>query len=111
MTKKARKPLARVRVRPQRDERGGLMLPPMVGEVVVLWRTPSDRRTNKTHGVPKYLDGHSATVVEVLSDGTFRIAFDLFRPLPSDSDARIIRLDEMSQNLGDPKDWPRGEDE
>jgi hypothetical protein len=89
------------------------MLPPQVGEVVILWRTPSDRRTTKTHGVPKYLDGHSATVVEALTDGRFRVDvsdyLDWKRLLPGESDVRIIRLDEMSQNLGDPKDWPRDE--
>lgn len=83
---------------------------PQVGEVVILWRTPTDRRPTKTHGVPKYLDGKDATVIGVLGDGTFRVQIDYPTIRPNESETRVIRLDEMSQNLGNPKDWPR-EDE
>jgi hypothetical protein len=81
MTKKARKPKATVKVRAVTDERAGLTLPPQVGEVVELWKSPSDRRANKTHGVPAHLDGHTAQVIEVLRDGTFRVALDSCRRL------------------------------
>lgn len=99
MTKKPKK------ARPPRDQLTSPTVPPIVGEMVVLWS--GARHASKVHGVPMYLDGHTATVVEVLANGRFRIELDRFdlTLLPKESRSRVIRLDEISGNLGDPKDW------
>ena len=82
------------------------MLPPEVGDVVCLWA--GARRPGGMYGVPNYLDGASATVLQVRADGRFRVKVDewvALHLLPKEPRERVVRLDEMSENLGNPETW------
>jgi hypothetical protein len=94
------------RIPKPRKELTSPVLAPEMGDVVILWA--GARRPGGINGVPNYLDGASATVVEILGDGRFRVEvanWDAFHMLPKESRVRVVRLDEMSENLGNPETW------
>jgi hypothetical protein len=86
------------------------MVEPEVGDWVTLWA--GARRPSHQYGVPKHLDGHSVEVLEVLADGRYRVKIrGSVALLPKEPKTRIVRDDEISDNEGNPKDWPRYDEE
>lgn len=94
------------RVPPPREELTTPLIPPQVGDIVLLWA--GARRSGGINGVPNYLDGASVRVLELLADGRFRVEVEEWvglHLLPREPRVRVVRLDEISENLGNPKDW------